>query len=481
MAFSDIREYLKALEAQGLMRRVTREVDHSWEVACLAKWMYQAVPADKRFGLYFEKIKGSNIPVTTAIFGATDASVAVALGCKVDEINKTIVNALRNRIKPNIVNSAPCQEVVLTGDTAKLSILPIPTWTPGKDKAPYLTAITVTRDHDTGVQNVAVYRTMVQDDNTVLINLSNGRQGTRNVKTWFDKGKKAPIAWVILTEPTIHLATVANLPYGQDEIELAGGLKGEAIDLVPCKMSDLLVPANSEIVIEGELTEGEFGDEGPFGEFAGFMGPVERKPVAHITAITHRKDAIYHGYSSQIPPSESTTIQSLMNAGVILYTLNDLLGESAVEDVYIDQNFGGSLAHAIIAMTPQFPGHGKQVGRTVADVFSVKRVTVVDPDIDIRDSFHIDWAMNSRYSPKRDTVIIDDIFMPLGMDPSVRDAYGKVSQGSKIVCDATSKFDAGSFSLPSKELMEKALVSWKECGLPELEIPKRAKLRIDKS
>jgi 3-polyprenyl-4-hydroxybenzoate decarboxylase len=132
-------------------------------------------------------------------------------------------------------------------------------------------------------------------------------------------------------------------------------------------------------------------------------------------------------------------------------------------------------------MTPQFPGHGKQVGRIVADISPVKRVTVVDVDVDIRDSFHVDWALNARFSPQRDTVIIDDVFMTLGMDPSVRDANGTVSQGSKIVLDATSKFDAGTSSLPPKALMEKALVVWKECGLPDFEIPKRARLNIGRS
>ena len=116
---------------------------------------------------------------------------------------------------------------------------------------------------------MGVYRTMVRDAHSVVINLTPGRQGDRNVKSWNDRGKKAPIAWVIATEPAIHLATVANLPYGKDEMDFAGGLKGEPIDLVRGKTHDLLVPANSEFIIEGEVAPGELEDEGPFGEFAG--------------------------------------------------------------------------------------------------------------------------------------------------------------------------------------------------------------------
>jgi UbiD family decarboxylase len=322
---------------------------------------------------------------------------------------------------------------------------------------------------------------MVRDDRSVVVNISPGRQGTRNVRTWTDKGKKAPIAWVIATEPVTHLATVANLPYGRDEIELAGGLKGEPIDLVRCKTSDLLVPANSEIIVEAEIAPGEEDNEGPFGEFAGYMGQVDRRPVAHITAITHRRDPIYYGYTSQMPPSESTTIQSLMNAGVILQTMRDHVGEQAVHDVWIDLTFGGILAHGIVAMTPQFPGHAKRVGRTIADITLLKRVTVVDADVDIRDPSHVEWAMNSRYSPQRDTVIIDDVYVPLEIDPSVRSVDGKLVQGSKVVLDATQKINSGPFSLPDKATMMKALQTWKESGLPEFEIPKRAAYRLERS
>jgi UbiD family decarboxylase len=226
--------------------------------------------------------------------------------------------------------------------------------------------------------------------------------------------------------------------------------------------------------------------EGPFGEFAGYMGPVDRRPVVRITAITHRKNPFYYGYTSQMPPSESTTIQSLTNAGILLKTLRYDLGEVTVSDVFIDQTFGGLLAHAIIAMKPGYPAHSKKVGRLAADISSIKRVTVVDDDVDIRDHTHVDWAMNSRYNPARDTILIDDIYLRTKagescIDPSVFSRTSQSTMGSKIVCDATLKSDSGPFSLPSKEIMMKALDVWKQLGLPKFEIPKRAKLRIEGS
>jgi 2,5-furandicarboxylate decarboxylase 1 len=481
MAYRDVRDYLAVLEQHDLLRRVTKQVDRNWEIACLAKWMYQALPVERRFGFLFDNVKDASMPVVTAALGASPRSVALALQCEVGEINDKVVAALRSPARPRLTDSGVCQEAVLTGQAASLAKLPIVTWTPGKDKGPYITTIVITKNRDTGVQNMGVYRTMVRDDHSVIVNLSPGRQGSHNARTWTDRGEKAPIAWVIGSEPAIHLATVANLPSGKDEMEFAGGLKGEPIDLVDCKTVPLRVPANSEIIIESEVAPGELEPEGPFGEFAGIMGQVEPRPVAYVKAITHRRDPLYYGYTSQMPPSESTTIQSLVNAGVILQTMRDHVGDQAVQDVHIDQTFGGALAHAIIAITPQMPGHGKRVGRTIADITPVKRITVVDADVDIRDPSHVDWAMNSRFSPQRDTIIIDDVYVPLQIDPSVRDARGNVTQGSKIILDATRKIDSGPFSLPPKELMMSALDVWQQCGLPEFEIPRRAQLRIERS
>ena len=481
MTHRTMREFLSVLEKKGALRRISRPVDRMWEPAALAKWMYQALPAEKRFGMIFENVKGSRIPIVTAALGANVHAYATALDVEPNGINDAWRKACRNPLAPERVDNAPCQEVVITGKDVRLSYLPIPVWTPGKDKGPYITTNTVTRDHDTAVQNVGVYRTMVRDEASVVANLGPGRQGTMHALTWTGRGKAAPIAWVIAAPPAVHLASVANLPYGMDEITIAGGMMGAPVRMVKCKTIDLLVPADAEIIIEGEIHPGETDMEGPFGEFAGYMGVVERRPVARITAITHRRDPYYYGYTSQMPPSESTTIQSLTNAGVLFKNLHDDLGEISVTDVFIDQNFGGNLGHVVIAMKPSYPAHSKKVGRLVADMTSIKRVTVVDDDIDIRDSTHVDWAMNSRFNAARDTMVIDDVFVPTNVDPSVRTPGIDFSLGSKLVCDATLKLDAGAFSLPPKEIMAKALDLWKEIGLPEFEIPRRAKLRIDRS
>ena len=481
MAYRSMRDFIVELERRGGLRRISRQVDRMWEPACLAKWMYQALPNDRRFGLMFENVAGSAIPLATGLLGASVQSYALALGVEPAAINQKWVDAIANRIPPVTVQTAPCQQVVHVGDDVRLSDLPIPVWTPGKDVAPYITTNMLTRHAATGGQGTGVYRTQVRDDRSVIVNLSPGRQSFARTRSYTDQGKPAPIAWIISAEPAVHLASVANLAYGVDEIEVAGGLIGAPIEMVRAKTIDMMVPANAEIIIEGEVIPGELAMEGPFGEFAGYMGPVGPKPVARITAITHRQQPIYYGYTSQMPPSESTVIQSLTNAGVILKMLRHDLGEVGVSDVHIDLTFGGLLAHVIVAMKTELPEDGKRIGRLVADMTALKRVTVVDDDVDIRDPLHMEWAMNSRFNPARDTIIIDDVYFPMHMDPSVRPAEGKMALGSKLVLDATQKVDAGTFSLPSKEFMSRALEVWKEVGLPEFEIPRRAQLRIDRS
>ena len=272
MTHRTMRDFLSALEQKGMLRRITRPVDRMWEPAALAKWMYQALPGEKRFGMFFENVKGSDIPIVTAALGANTDAYATALDVEVDRINDAWVKACRNPIPPKVVDTAICQEVVITAKDVRLSHLPIPVWTPGKDKGPYITTNIVTRDYDTGIQNMGVYRTMVRDEGTVIANLTPGRQGYANLLTWINKGKIAPIAWVIAAPPAVHLATVAQLPYGLDEITIAGGMMGAPVPMVTCKTCDLLVPADAEIIIEGEIHAGEMDLEGPFGEFAGFMG-----------------------------------------------------------------------------------------------------------------------------------------------------------------------------------------------------------------
>jgi 2,5-furandicarboxylate decarboxylase 1 len=480
MSHRDFREFLAASEQQGLVRRVKQTVDRTWEPGCLVKWTFQGLSNEDRFGLLFEDVEGSEFRLATGAMGASRYSYALALGVEPEEINNVWANALINPLDPVTVESAPCQEVVRTGDDIKLSDLPIPTWTPGKDPSPYITTSVATRDPDTGNQNMGVYRTRVRDDQHVVVNLNPRRHGADQISAWLNQGKPAPVAWVIGAEPAVHFASVGAVQPGVQEVSVAGGLLGAPVELVKCVTSDIMVPANAEIIIEGLVSLTETDVEGPFGENFGYMSEPWMKPVARITAITHRKDAIYYGISSQMPPSESTVLQSTANAALTHKILRHDLGERTVSDVFFDYTFGGQAAHGIVTMKPTFPGHAKKVGRTLAEISSVKRITVVDEDVDSRDPVHMDWAMNARFNPAKDTLIVENNFIRMNMDPAFP-LTGDIKMGSKIVIDATQELEEAVFSLPAKETMMKALDTWKEAGLPDFDIPKRAHLRLDRS
>src|SRR5262249_26676504 len=168
------------------------------------------------------------------------------------------------------------------------------------------------------------------------------------------------------------------------------------------------------------------------------------------------------------------------NAGVLLKQLKYDLGEFTVVDAHIDLNFGGAMGHIVLAMEPRDPAHSKRVGCLLANMSGLKRVTVVDPDIDIRDREHVEWALNSRLEPRQDIRIVEGAQFP-HMDPSVRPVGNRPGPASKLVLDATKKIDAGPFSLPSNQYMQQALQTWKHAGLPDFDVPKRAKLRFDRS
>ncbi len=481
MSYRDFREFIAVAEQQGLCRRVTKPVDVTWEPASMTKWAFQALAEADRFGLLFDNVEGSEFALGTGILGASRRSYALGLGVEEDEINGLWEKALVDPVQPVTVKAAPCQEVIRKGGDARLSDLPIPTWTPGKDAGPYITTTCMTCDALTANQNTGVYRTQVRDDHHVMINLSPRRHGHDQASSWWAQGKAAPIAWVVGAEPAFQMASVASLVAGDEEMAVAGGLKGAPIELVKCVTSDILVPANAEIIIEGEVLAGELDHEGPFGENLGYMAEGGPKPLARITAITHRKGAIYYGLTSQMSPSESTILQSTTNAALARKILRHDLGEVFVHDVHCNYTYGGQMAHAVVSMTPQLPGHGRKVGRALAEISTFKRITVVDEDVDIRDPIHLDWAMNTRFNAETDAVIVDQVHMRFAMDPSVEARADGEKLGSKLICDATRRFPEADFSLPPKATMMKALESWKEAGLPEFEIPRRAQLRIDKS
>lgn len=247
--------------------------------------------------------------------------------------------------------------------------------------------------------------------------------------------------------------------YGLDELSVAGGLRGEAVDVVKCETHDLLVPATAEIVIEGFFRPNFLEEEGPFGEYPGYMGPKAMSYVMDITCITHRNNPIYQAFLSQMPPSESSMIRSIgREAGIYKHLVSDL--RLPVKDVHLLEA-GGAAAYLAISMKKEYEGQVRQVMLAAWSVDPTlgKFCVVVDDDIDIRDQFMLNWAMSWRVQPHKDVFMIEDL-PAVRLDPSQAaddvpqlDPSRRVS--SKMGIDATRKHKFPPIALPPKSILKK--------------------------
>jgi len=256
-------------------------------------------------------------PVAVGILAPSPEIYAAGPGCSVDEIAKTWEKAMANPIRPVTVDSGPVHEIIHLGDGPNqegkgLDMIPVPISTPGFDNAPYTTCSHwFTKGIDTKIQNAGNYRGQIKGRTKIGCYNQPGQHFTLHLEKYKEKGLPMDAALVIGGPPVVSYATVQKIPYGEDEMAIAGALAGEPIRMVHCKTVDLQVPAEAELVIEGKVNTEFYEPEGPFGESHGHMHPRELSPFMEATAITHRKDMIYVSFISQLTPSESSVIKKV--------------------------------------------------------------------------------------------------------------------------------------------------------------------------
>lgn len=477
MAYKDLRNFLSVLEGKGLLKHVKKSVTKDVELGCIARWVCQSFEGEESFGLMFDRVQGFDSPVVAQVFGSRQM-YALSLGTTPDLIYETWTKAFQNPIRPVEVTSAPVKEIIKMGDEANVLELPVPISTPGKDKAPFFSAPSViTKDPDTGVQNVGCYRLMVMDKKRIVFSSIRPSQGggSHYYAKYEPRNEPMPVAIAIGPDPAISLTAVAKLPQDMDEFYVAGALNGHPVEVVQAETVDLKVPAHAEYVIEGIIRPRERLLEGPFGEYAGFMGAGGEKPFIEVTCITHRKNPIFQTFMDQMPPSEGNEVRYQAWGAMLYRQLVHEAREPGIRDVHFTQSSGG-WAHCIVQMTPMYPGHSKKVGILalgLLDPTTIKILTVVDEDIDIRDQFSVDWAVCFRVDPEKDIAIIQDC-LALAGDPSASS-----SKAGKVIVDATMKRAYPDISLPPKEYMEKVLGAWKETGLPEIKVKRRTQLLLE--
>lgn len=465
MPYRDLREYLQALKQAGKLKVIDVPVDKDWEIAAVGRVAFQSIPEERRPALMFTNVKGHSIPVVFGVLGGSRAIYALALQTDIRQVHEKWRQAQTHPIAPVEVAEGPCQEVVLEGEDVDLYQLPIPTWTVGEDPAPYLTSpFVITRDPETGIQNMGTYRCMLKGPNKLGVWVNFVQHARRHVELYNQRGEPTPVAVVLGTDPAVGLASVSRMAYGLDELAAAGGLRGEPVEVVRCLTHDLLVPATAEIVLEGYFRPNELEEEGPFGEYTGYMGPRAMSYVMDVTRITHRTNPIYQAFLSQMPPSESSCIRSIgREAAIYKHLVGDL--RLPVKDVHLLEA-GGAAAYLAISMKKEYEGQVRQVMLAAWSVDPTlgKFLVVVDDDIDVRDPFMLNWALSFRVQPHRDVFIIEDL-PAVRLDPS--QAAEEVPQldpsrriSSKMGIDATKKHKFPPVALPPREHLERVRANW---------------------
>ena len=473
MAYADLREYLSVLEKKGKLKRVKKQVDKDWELAAVCRQLFHKIAPEKRPALLFENVKGFSIPVAAGVLGASKQIYALGLETdSVEGINRKWDEALGNPIPPRMVKTGPCKENVLHGDQVNISKLPVPVWTVGEDPGPFFTSpYVITKDPETGNRNVGTYRMQVKGPNKTGFLIGVRQDAAWHIRRNNELNKPTPVAVVIGADPSIGYVSVSKMSDALDEFAVAGALRGEPVDLVPCETVPLEVPATAEIVLEGEIPANTLEPEGPFGEYTGYMGPAGDQPFFKIKCMTFRNNPIYQAFISQMPPSESSCIRGVGREWPLFKHLKHVL-RLPIKDLRLKEA-GGSGAYCVVSLNKQFEG---QVRQLMYGIWSMrtgfgKITVVVDDDIDVWDDFAVDWALSWRVRPDRDVYIERDV-QAVGLDPSQAPPsvpqHASIRQvTSRIAIDATRKHEYPAVSLPPKEHLDLVASRWKEYGIED--------------
>ncbi|MBI2917524.1 MAG: UbiD family decarboxylase [Chloroflexi bacterium] len=422
MPFTDLRQFLNYLEDKGQLRPVAEEVDPEFEVA---RRMNQAARSQGP-ALLFQKVRGSPMPLVGGVY-ATRERLFMAMECTEQTFTERLTQGMAQPLAPTLVASGPCQEVVLLGDDADLTRLPVPTFSP-QDGGPYITlGLVFTKDPETGVRNMSIIRIQLKGKRRLGIMARTYHHTGVHLGKAEAQGRPLEIAIAIGGDPVIPIASQWRAPYGVDELGLAGALRREPVPLVKCRTVDLEVPANAEIVIEGRIPPGVREMEGPFGEAAGYYTPASPKPVVEVSAITHRRAPIFHAVLCGPPTLESHLLTELISEATHYRTLKaDFAGVKAVHQP--------TWGVAFVSMRQHTRQEARSVLAALLSKSEIKMGVVVDDDIDVFSLDKVLWAIATRSQPDKDTVIMPA--MPhSGLDPS---SDGGVS--AKMGIDATRPF-----------------------------------------
>jgi 4-hydroxy-3-polyprenylbenzoate decarboxylase len=482
MPLADLREFIRALEKQGELKRIPFEVDPHLEITEFADRSVKTNgPA-----LLFENPRGSNVPLLINAF-ASMRRMQIALGVdSIDDIALRIAGFLEmqkpeglfDKLKmlpklaeissafPKTVSDGPCKEVIRRKDFS-LDHFPILHCWPG-DGGRFITLPMVfSKDPKTGKRNCGMYRMQVYDGQTTGMHWQKHKQGADHYRRLAAEGQqqRMPIAVTIGSDPITTFAAILPLPPSIDEMLFSGFLRGKPVEMVKCETSDIDVPANAEIVLEGYLNLGELRREGPFGDHTGFYSLDDDYPVFHIECITHRKNPVYSATIVGPPPMEDFYMGKAVER-IFLPLMKMQLPE--VRDICMPAE-GVFHNLILVSIRKTYPGHARKVMHAIwglGQAMFSKCIIVVDDDIDVQNVQEVAWKALNNIDPQR------DIEFCLGPVDSLDHASRLPNYGSKMGVDATTKLPSEGFTRrwPNPITMSPDVVSrvdalWKRAGL----------------
>ena len=357
----------------------------------------------------------------------------------------------------------------LEGEGNGLDALPVPISTPGFDAAPYLTATgCISRDPDTGVQNMGTYRGAIKAPNRIglkiFVNIRQG--GFSHWNKYKARGEAMPMAIMVGCPPPLAYVSSQKIREGVDEISVAGGLVGAPIRVTPARTVDLMVPADAEIVIEGLVDTEMLEPEAPFGESHGHINLEEYNFIFDVTAITRRRDAIMTSIISQVTPSESSVIKRVAMEAKLLNHLRDAIGVKGLRHVSMHEPLTNIRRVHFMVFDRGVPTTEIWRALYAASAFDSacgKYIVAVNEDIDPENGDAIFWALAYRANPALDVQILPH--RDRGHGPALVRGNG---EDASLLIDATLKADMPPIALPKREFMDRAKVLWESLDLPPL-------------
>lgn len=476
MPFRDLREFIERLRSEGELAEIPAEVDWRYETGGIVRKNLDL----KGPALLFKNIKDYSTSLFTCGV-STYARVSLALDLPPHEPLERIISEFRKRIKkpikPQKAMTGPCKENILAGDKVDLLRFPVPLWQTG-DGGRYIGTWhgVITKDPETGWTNAGMYRIMIHDERTLGILIARDQHIGLHYEKYRIMKRPMPMAIVIGVDPVLPLTFLTPFPANMSEYDYAGGLRGEALELVKCEMVDLEVPASAEIVIEGEIPPDERRMEGPFGEWTGhYGGKPGPRPVIHVQCTTHRNDPIFRGSLEGKPVNEDHICTSVALSALSHNFLEETLGISGIRGVHFPAPSGG-WGMAIVSLNQRYPGHSRTAAHALLGCKMgafLKNVILVDEDID---PFHLDevwWAMFSRLQASSGVTILKRGKTAF-MDPSqIPELQGF---GDTLIIEAVKPYEwqprpewgnkrFPPTAYPSKEIMETVEKRWNELGI----------------